>query len=109
MTWPWRGDTLMAYTENVDWLQLEGGYSLVLLVSQSSIIKESLMSDTLSIGELPTEARRELLDFYEFLMAKYRGQVSGGISSASDPYLYEKVKIDTTKLHFSRDEIHERG
>ncbi len=67
------------------------------------------MADTLSIGDLPSEARRELVDFYEFLKAKYSGTASDMTTAASDPYLYDKVKIDTTKLHFSRDEIHERG
>ena len=66
------------------------------------------MADTLMIGDLPLEARRELLDFYDFLKARYAEQTSGEITPASDPYLYNKVKIDTTKLHFSRDEIHER-
>jgi len=66
------------------------------------------MADTLSIGDLPSDARRELLDFYDFLKAKYGKPASGEVTPASDPYLYDKVKIDTTKLHFSRDEIHER-
>jgi len=67
------------------------------------------MADTLSIGDLPLEARRELLDFYDFIKARYGKPASGEITPESDPYLLDKVKIDTTKVHFSRDEIHERG
>ena len=67
------------------------------------------MADTLMIGDLPLEARRELLDFYDFLKARYAEQASGEITPASDPYLLKKVKVDTTNLHFTRDEMHERG
>ncbi|MFZ4617883.1 MAG: hypothetical protein ACOYM2_17015 [Rectinemataceae bacterium] len=66
------------------------------------------MADTLPLDGLAPEARRELVDFYEFLKAKYGNSGSAGKDSGPDPFLYEKVKIDTTKLRFTRDEIHER-
>jgi hypothetical protein len=43
------------------------------------------MADTLSIGDLPSDARRELLDFYDFLKAKYGGSESGEATPESDP------------------------
>jgi hypothetical protein len=67
------------------------------------------MADTLPLDGLAPEARRELVDFYEFLKAKYGADGSAALDSSPDPFLYDTVKIDTTKLHFSRDELHERG
>ena len=67
------------------------------------------MADTLSLDGLAPEARRELVDFYEFLKAKYGNSASGEAKPESDPYLLKKVQVDTTNLHFTRDEMHERG
>ncbi len=67
------------------------------------------MSDTLPLDGLAPEARRELVDFYEFIKAKYGSCGSTGKDSSPDPYLLKKVKVDTTNLNFTRDEMHERG
>jgi hypothetical protein len=67
------------------------------------------MADTLSLEGLAPEARREIIDFYEFLKSRYGNRPSAVPDGDDDPFLYEKVKIDTTKLHYPREELHERG
>jgi hypothetical protein len=57
---------------------------------------------------LPGEARRELIDFYEFLLEKYgSGKEKNDMEDIKETLLINKVQIDTKNWKFSREEIYE--
>ncbi|MEO2068333.1 MAG: hypothetical protein ABGX27_02330 [Desulfurobacteriaceae bacterium] len=61
---------------------------------------------------LPEDARRELIDFYEFLLEKYGSKYSSrkgknNIEDIKEILLIDKVQIDTRNWKFSREEIYE--
>ena len=57
---------------------------------------------------LPEEARRELIDFYEFLIEKYgTKKKKDNIKDIKELLLINKVQIDTKNWRFSREEIYE--
>jgi len=60
----------------------------------------------LNMELLPEKAKRELIDFYEFLLKKY------GLKRSDDDIekeiLADQIQIDTRGWKFNREEIHER-
>jgi phosphoribosylformylglycinamidine (FGAM) synthase PurS component len=57
---------------------------------------------------LPGEARRELIDFYEFLLEKYGSRKEkNDMEDIKETLLINKVQIDTKNWKFSREEIYE--
>ena len=60
----------------------------------------------IDLGILPKEARRELMDFYEFILKKYGINKEG--KDIEKGILADQIKIDTKKWKFNREEIHER-
>lgn len=66
----------------------------------------------IDLEKLPRSARNELLDFYEFLSAKYTGKKKS-VSHAEEARLFcERARRRSFVLpgdyRFDRDEIHER-
>ena len=57
---------------------------------------------TINLEELPEEARRELLDFYEFLLKKYKKNKQ---KKKIEEIIPKKVKVFT---FMKREEIYER-
>ena len=70
----------------------------------------NIQSQSLDLTSLPPEARRELLDFYEFLCLKYAkadrpDQSKGNGLSA---FLDEPIQVDRF-IPYIREELHKRG
>ncbi|WP_457626633.1 DUF2281 domain-containing protein [Persephonella sp.] len=57
---------------------------------------------TIDLEKLPEEARKELLDFYEFLLQKYKKKENKNGKKLS------AIKIKTKNFKFSREEAEER-
>jgi len=73
---------------------------------QSTKLKE------FDLDALPEEARKELMDFYEFLIWKYNQQWFSGeigeIESMEKQLMADQIHIDTRRWKFTREEIYER-
>jgi hypothetical protein len=57
---------------------------------------------------LPTEARQELADFYQFLVSKYRAKPRKKLLADTVDTFFDKYHLDLSGYQFNRDEIHER-
>jgi len=57
---------------------------------------------TIDLEKLPEEARKELLDFYEFLLQKYKKKKNENEKKLS------AIKIKTKNFKFSREEAEKR-
>ena len=66
------------------------------------------LMEKIDLTLLPGEARRELIDFYEFLLEKYgSGKEKNDMEDIKETLLINKVQIDTKNWKFSREEIYE--
>jgi hypothetical protein len=65
-------------------------------------LEEVKMMQTINFNELPEEAQRELLDFYEFLLQKYKKRK---IKKKIEEIIPKKVKAFQP---MKREEIYER-
>jgi len=66
------------------------------------------LMEKIDLTLLPGEARRELIDFYEFLLEKYgSGKEKNNMEDIKETLLINKVQIDTKNWKFSREEIYE--
>jgi hypothetical protein len=55
---------------------------------------------------LPEEARKELLDFYELLIKKYKQRISyKTMKDVEKEILADQIQIDTKRWKFKREEI----
>ena len=63
--------------------------------------------EKIDIEILPKEAKKELIDFYEFLLKKY-GFKKRCRANLEKEILADQVQIDTKKWKFDRSEIYER-
>jgi len=61
---------------------------------------------TIDIDLLPDEGKEELLSYYNKLLKKYKITKNESISGLEN--FYDKIKIDTRKWKFNREELHER-
>lgn len=69
----------------------------------------NIQSESLDLSSLPPEARRELLDFYEFLRSKY-GKADDSDQSEGNglsAFLDESIQVDRI-IPYTREELHER-
>jgi hypothetical protein len=58
---------------------------------------------------LPEEAKKELIDFYELLIKKYKQKISyKTVKDVEKEILADQIQIDTKKWKFKREEIYER-
>jgi hypothetical protein len=58
---------------------------------------------------LPEEAKKELIDFYELLIKKYKQKISyKTVKDVEKEILADQIQIDTKKWKFRREEIYER-
>jgi len=58
---------------------------------------------------LPEEARKEMIDFYELLIKKYKQRISyKTMKDVEKEILADQIQIDTKKWKFKREEIYER-
>ena len=57
---------------------------------------------TIDLEKLPEEARKELLDFYEFLLQKYKKEKNKNEKKLS------AIKVKTKNFKFSREEAEKR-
>ena len=66
------------------------------------------LMEKIDLTLLPENARRELIDFYEFLLEKYGSRKEkNNIENIEETLLINKVQIDTKNWEFSREEIYE--
>jgi len=66
------------------------------------------LMEKIDLTLLPGEARRELIDFYEFLLEKYGSRKEkNDMEDIKETLLINKVQIDTKNWKFSREEIYE--
>jgi len=63
-------------------------------------------SPEIDISKLPKEARRELIDFYQFLINKYGTKTKKERKNLLK-FLSTPIKVDKIIVH-PRDELHER-
>ena len=58
---------------------------------------------------LPENAKKELIDFYEFLLKKYGSKEKKDTEDVNIEkfFLINEIQIDTRKWKFSREEIYE--
>jgi len=68
---------------------------------------QSTNQKQLDLECLPEEARRQLLDFYEYLLNKYTQQMKT-TNDIEKEILADQIQIDTRKWKFKREEIYER-
>jgi len=61
----------------------------------------------LNIEILPEEVKRELFEFYEFLLKKYKIKEKR-IKDLEKEILADQIQIDTKGWKFNREEIYER-
>ena len=58
---------------------------------------------------LPEDAKKELIDFYELLIKKYKQKISyKTVKDVEKEILADQIQIDTKKWKFKREEIYER-
>jgi len=65
-------------------------------------------SEQLDLEKLPEEARKELLDFYEFLVNKHKKQTEKKNRNILDKEIEELSWEMGQKLYKNRGELHER-
>ena len=66
------------------------------------------LKEKIDVTLLPENARRELIDFYEFLLEKYGSRKEkNDMEDIKETLLINKVQIDTKNWKFSREEIYE--
>ena len=66
------------------------------------------LMEKIDLTLLPENARRELIDFYEFLLEKYGSRKEkNNIENIEETLLINKVQIDTKNWKFIREEIYE--
>ena len=66
------------------------------------------LMEKIDLTLLPEDARRELIDFYEFLLEKYgTRKKKDSIKDIEETLLINKVQIDTRNWKFSREEVYE--
>ena len=61
---------------------------------------------TIDIDLLPEEGKKELFLHYDKLLKKYKKDKKDKISELQ--FYFDKIKIDTRKWKFNREELHER-
>ena len=64
------------------------------------------LTEKLDLSILPEEAKKELLDFYEYLKKKYK--IHKTLEELKEEILADEIQIDTKKWKFNREEIHDR-
>ena len=67
--------------------------------------------ETLNLDLLPDEAKREVVQFYNRLLNKYKLKEfskNDEIQKLKKMLLTDKIKIDTTQWKFNREELYER-
>ena len=65
------------------------------------------LMERIDLSLLPEEARRELIDFYEFLLEKYGTKKrKGNIEDIEETLLINKIQIDTRNWKFNREEVY---
>jgi len=64
------------------------------------------LTERIDLTLLPEDARRELIDFYEFLLMKYK--VGKEKHKALPKGFYSPVKVESYSLIARREEVHER-
>jgi len=63
----------------------------------------------IDLEALPEEARKELMDFYESLIKKYKRKTNHKtVEDVEKEILADQIQIDTKKWKFEREQIHER-
>jgi len=66
------------------------------------------LKEKIDVTLLPENARRGLIDFYEFLLEKYGSRKEkNNTEDIEETFLINKVQIDTKNWKFSREEIYE--
>ena len=64
--------------------------------------------DKIDLTLLPEDARRELIDFYEFLLEKYGVRNKRNkLEEIKKILLIDKIQVDTRSWKFSREELYE--
>ena len=56
---------------------------------------------------LPDEAKREVLDFYKFILQKYQIRTKSRVKDDIDNF-FDKYNLDFSSFIFDREQIHER-
>ena len=67
--------------------------------------------ETLNLDLLPDEAKREVIQFYNRLLNKYKAKEfskDDEIKKLKKDLLADKIKIDTKQWKFNREELYER-
>ncbi len=67
------------------------------------------LMDKIDLTLLPEDARKELIDFYEFLLEKYGARnKKDSLKDIKKILLIDKIQIDTRSWKFSREELYEK-
>jgi len=63
-------------------------------------------TEQLDLDILPDEAKKEIKDFYEFLVKKYKIQTKKELDEVDR--FFNKYNLDLSSFKFDREKIHER-
>ncbi len=64
--------------------------------------------EQLDLDILPDEAKREIKDFYEFLLKKYKNKIQTKKELYDLDSFLNKYNLDLSSFKFDREKIHER-
>ncbi len=62
----------------------------------------------LDLSTLPEHARKEVTDFYRFIMRKHRVKSVLSSNKSAFEQLFQRYQLDMSNFNFDRDAAHER-